>query len=115
MNDRSWAFGAARGNPRGDSATARRSRSIKIVRATAQRMYFARENNLCPYRSRSCTKKFFAESQIFRQNVLHNFDNFVQLPASDIGFRAFQTATTRVNAQFRLRIEMRVTGATAER
>jgi hypothetical protein len=34
-------------------------------------------------------KKIFARGQNFPENMLHNFNNFVQLPASDIGFHAF--------------------------
>jgi hypothetical protein len=30
-------------------------------------------------------KKFFARGKNFRENMLHNFSNFVQLPASDNG------------------------------
>jgi hypothetical protein len=36
-------------------------------------------------------KKFFAWGKNFHENMLHNFNNFVQLPTSDIGFRAFHT------------------------
>jgi hypothetical protein len=33
-------------------------------------------------------KKFLHSAKFFAENVLHNSDKFVQLPTSDIGFRA---------------------------
>jgi hypothetical protein len=39
-------------------------------------------------------EKFFVQSNFFCKNVLHNFSNFVQLRASDIGLHAFQTVAS---------------------
>jgi hypothetical protein len=36
-----------------------------------------------------CAENFFARGKNFAKNMLHNFNNFVQLPTSDIGFHAF--------------------------
>jgi hypothetical protein len=35
-------------------------------------------------------EKFFAHGENFCENMLHNLNNFVQLPTSDIGFHALQ-------------------------
>jgi len=54
---------------------------------------------------------FFAPSKIFRENVLHNSNKFVQIPASDIGFRAFQLLRLDEDISIRRLVEMRVTGS----
>jgi hypothetical protein len=40
-------------------------------------------------------EKFFALGKNFPENMLHKFNNFVQLPTSDIGFRAFHLTIDR--------------------
>ena len=57
------------------------------------------------------TEKFFAQRKIFPENVLHNFNNFVQLPTSDIGFRAFHERRFNEELLIRPQIGMRVTGS----
>ena len=57
-------------------------------------------------------RKFFVvQRTIFSENVLHNFNNFVQLPISDIGFRAFHARRFDEELVIRTQIGMRVTGS----
>ena len=46
-----------------------------------------------------------------RKSMLHNFNNVVQLPISDIGFRPFHERRFNMELSIRPQIEMRVTGS----
>ena len=109
------AFDAAQCNRAVACPTARRFHSIDSPR-DARRIDFVRARaSQLTCANDAQRGKIFAQSKIFGENVLHNFNNFVQLRTSDIGFHAFQLAIDRCRTLIRLRIEMRVTGATAER
>ena len=53
----------------------------------------------------------FSQRTIFPEIVLHNFNNFVQLPTSDIGFRAFRERRFNKELLIRSQIGRRVTGS----
>ena len=56
-------------------------------------------------------KKFFAQRKSFPEIVLHNFNNIVQLPAIEIGFRAFHVRRINEELLIRPQIGMRITGS----
>jgi hypothetical protein len=56
-------------------------------------------------------EKFLAQRTIFPENVLHNFNNFVQLPTSDVGFPVFHERRFNTELLIRPQIGMRVTGS----
>jgi hypothetical protein len=49
-------------------------------------------------------EKFFARSKNFGENVLHNFNNCVQLRTSDNGFHAFQSNKSMQDISIRLQL-----------
>jgi hypothetical protein len=73
-------------------ATARPSRSIER-RASAPKGVVRRAEDVIDISSTGRgAEKFFARGKIFTENVLHYSNKFVQLPTSDVGFRAFRFA-----------------------
>jgi hypothetical protein len=60
-------------------------------------------------------EKFFARGKNFPENMLHNFNNYVQLPTSDIGFRAFHERTIDEEIDSRREMKCELPVAAAER
>jgi len=59
--------------------------------------------------------KFFARDGNFPKNMLHNFNNFVQLPASDIGFHAFHERSIDEEIDSRRELKCELPEVAAER
>ena len=59
-------------------------------------------------------KIFFVRHENFPKNVLHNFNNFVQLPASDNGVHAFHERTIDEEIDSRRELKCELPEAAAE-
>ena len=73
------------------------------------------ESSKVDHRTARGAEKFFARGKNFPKNMLHNFNNFVQLSTSDIGFRAFhEVIDSQKEIESRRQVKCELPGAAAE-